>query len=158
VPEIPSLGARGGGWVAIQFVLMGVIVAAAVLGSPWPDAVALPLAVIGTALVVGGVLLGLASGRALGAGLTPFPRPSRSGSLVERGPYRRVRHPIYSAGILVFCGLSLILSPAALLASVALVVTWALKSAVEERFLCDHYPAYVEYERRVRWRLVPYVY
>jgi protein-S-isoprenylcysteine O-methyltransferase Ste14 len=137
---------------------MGVIALAAALGPSWPGPAARPLAVLGAALVVGGVLLGLAAGRALGAGLTPFPRPSRSGSLVERGPYRRVRHPIYTAGILVFAGVSAIFSPVALVATLALAVTWALKSAVEERFLSDHYPAYVEYRRRVRYRLVPYVY
>lgn len=142
----------------IQFALMAAIAVAAVLGPRWPDAASRPLAVAGATLILAGVLLGIAAGRALGRGLTPFPRPARLGQLVERGPYRHVRHPIYTAGILVFAGISLAFSPVALLVTVALVVTWALKSAVEERFLDSHYPAYVEYERRVRYRLVPHVY
>lgn len=158
MPEIPSLGKRGGGWVVLQFALMAVVAVAAALGPRWPSAVARPLAVAGALLAVGGVLLGIAAGRALGSALTPFPRPSRSGRLVERGPYRHVRHPIYTAGILVFLGLSLALSPAALLPAAALAVTWALKSAVEERFLEAHYPEYAAYERRVRYRLLPRVY
>lgn len=158
MPEIPSLGRRGGGWVALQFALMAVIAAAAALGPRWPGFVARPLAVVGVLLVLGGVLLALAAGRALGRGLTPFPRPHRGASLVEHGPYRWVRHPIYSAGILAFGGVSAMFSPAALLATAALAVTWALKSAVEERFLVERYPAYAEYEERVRFRLVPRVY
>ena len=158
MPEIPSLGRRGGGWVALQFVLMAAVVIAAWLGPAWPGSVSTLLAVAGALAAGAGVVLGLASGRALGGALTPYPRPSGSGRLVERGPYRFVRHPIYSAGILLFGGVATMLSPLAFVPAAALALTWALKSAVEERFLLGHYPGYGTYASRVRWRLVPYVF
>ena len=39
-----------------------------------------------------------------------------------------------------------------------LVVLWALKAGVEERYLVSHYPGYASYAARVRYRLVPGVY
>jgi protein-S-isoprenylcysteine O-methyltransferase Ste14 len=137
---------------------MGAIVVAALVGPGWPEALALPLRAVGAVAALAGVLVGIAAGRALGDALTPFPRPARSAALVERGPYRVVRHPIYAAGLLFFCGLSLVASPAALLGTAALAVLWALKAAVEERFLLERYPGYAEYVRRVRYRLLPRVY
>lgn len=144
--------------MVLQFVLMAAVVVAAWLGPAWPGSLSTALTVVGALAAVAGIALGLASGRALGGALTPYPRPSGSGRLVDRGPYRVVRHPIYSAGILLFGGVAAILSPLALVPAAALALTWALKSAVEERFLVSHYPGYGSYTSRVRFRLVPYVY
>ncbi len=58
----------------------------------------------------------------------------------------------------MFAGISLALSPAALAVTVLLVVVWALKSRVEERFLRERYRPYAEYCSRTRYRLVPFVY
>ncbi|MFO7572255.1 MAG: isoprenylcysteine carboxylmethyltransferase family protein [Gaiellaceae bacterium] len=158
MPEIPGLGRRGGGWVVLQFVLMAAVALGAAFGPSWPGAVERPFAVVGVLAALAGVVLGVASGRALGSSLTPFPRPSSSGRLVERGPYRVVRHPIYSAGALVFAGVSAVFSPLAMLVTAGLVLTWALKSGVEERFLLAAYPAYQGYASRVRYRLIPRLY
>ncbi len=109
-------------------------------------------------LVAGGLLLAVASARALGPGLTPFPRPAGGGELVETGPYRVVRHPVYSGGLLVAAGISLALSPWALAATAVLGVVWGLKASVEERLLAERYPVYAGYRERTRFRLVPYVF
>ena len=55
-------------------------------------------------------------------------------------------------------GLAFAGSWVALVLTALLAVTWALKAVVEERFLRERYPAYGEYARRVRRRLVPGVY
>ncbi len=96
--------------------------------------------------------------RALGSGLTPFPEPAEDARLVDDGPYAVVRHPFYSGGLLFAAGISLALSPWALVATAVLAVVWALKATVEERFLVHRYPEYAEYRTRTRYRLVPYVY
>jgi protein-S-isoprenylcysteine O-methyltransferase Ste14 len=158
LPELPSLGRRGGGWVALQFVLMAVIVAVCVFGQRWPDPVQIPLAVLGVGLQLAGGALVVWSSRLLGRNLRPFPRPPRDGALVEDGPYRVVRHPIYSGAVLFFAGLSLALSPLALVPTAVLAVVLALKSAVEERFLQEAFPTYRPYADRTRWRLVPLIY
>lgn len=137
---------------------MGGIGLAALLGPGWPGSVASAVALAGAAVGMGGVLLGIAAARALGRSLTPFPQPRRTGELVERGPYRVVRHPLYSAGLLLATGVSLASSPVALACTGALGLLWAAKSAVEERFLRERFAGYAAYARRVRWRLVPYLY
>jgi len=54
--------------------------------------------------VGGGVLLGVIAGARLGGSLTPSPIPRESGELTTSGVYRFVRHPIYSALLLVGLG------------------------------------------------------
>lgn len=158
MPEVPSLGARGGGWVVIQFGLLAAIVGSGLLAGGWPDGVRWWLKGAGALLLFCGLLVIVQAARALGSGLTPFPKPAEGGELVQGGPYGVVRHPIYSGGILVAAGISLALSPWALLPTAALALVWALKAAVEERFLADRFPAYATYRRRTRYRLIPYVY
>ncbi len=156
--EVPRLGERGGGWVVLQFALLAAILVLGVVGPGWPDGARWWLKGAGVLLVFAGALVFVQAGRALGSGLTPFPRPPADGELVDTGPYAVVRHPIYSGGILLAAGISLALSPWALAATGALALTWALKARVEERFLLERDPAYADYCARVRSRLVPYVY
>ncbi len=149
---------RGGGWVALQFVLLAAILVLGVVGPGWPDAARWWLKGAGVVLVFAGLFVVVASARALGSGLTPFPKPADTGELVEEGPYAVVRHPVYSGGLLFAAGISLALSPWALAVTGVLGVVWALKARVEERFLVARYPAYADYCTRTRYRLVPFVY
>ena len=112
--EVPSLGARGGGWVALQFALMLAILVLGVVGPGWPDDARWWFKGAGVLLVFAGALVVAKAGRALGSGFTPFPRPAEEGALVEHGPFGVVRHPVYSGGILFASGISLALSPWAL--------------------------------------------
>ena len=145
MPEVPSLGARGGGWVALQFALLAAILVVGLLAPGWPDGARWWLKGAAVLLVFGGALVVVQAGRALGAGLTPFPKPADDSELVEDGPYAVVRHPVYTGGILFAAGISLALSPWALAVTAVLAVVWALKARVEERFLAARYPAYADY-------------
>jgi len=158
VLKVPQLGRRGGGWVVLQFVLIGVIVAVGAMGPAWPGSLSGVLSVVGVALLLCGVGIAVLSARALGRSLTPFPHPTGEASFVAHGPYRLVRHPIYSGGLLFVSGLSLVLSPWALVGTIVLAVVWALKASVEERFLHEHFSEYAEYCEHTRFRLVPFVY
>ncbi len=76
--------------------------------------------------------------------------------LVDQGPYRIVRHPIYTFAISMYAGLGLVF-PAwwnALSVSI-IVIAYALKAWEEDRFLEQSLPGYTEYRQRVRYRLVP---
>jgi protein-S-isoprenylcysteine O-methyltransferase Ste14 len=150
-------GTRGGGWVVAQFALMALIVGSMLVGPPWPGGGPLRI-VIAVVLVAAGGSLAVWAGKALGRSLTPFPRPSTGAALVESGPFRWVRHPVYGGGLLFFVGWSLARGPVTLALTAALGVLWALKSRAEERFLHAAYPGYADYARRVRWRLVPGLY
>jgi protein-S-isoprenylcysteine O-methyltransferase Ste14 len=129
-----------------------------VAGPGWPDSTRWALKAAAVLLVLAGMLIVVSASKALGRGLTPFPRPPESGRLVESGPYAVVRHPIYTGGILFFAGISLALSPWALVGTAVLAVFWALKARVEERFLAERYREYGDYRERTRFRLIPYVY
>ena len=146
-------GRRGDAWVWAQFALMAVIVALGALTPRWPDALRLLGILVGLAGAAGFVW----AGRTLGSSLTPFPRPRRDGVLVETGPYRVVRHPIYSAGVLLFLGYGLLTSVPATVATAALAILWHFKARVEEHHLSERFPAYADYRRRVRRRLIPFV-
>jgi protein-S-isoprenylcysteine O-methyltransferase Ste14 len=158
LPDIPSLGPRGEGWVWIQLALLLAIVVALVVGPRWPDGVQAAFVVAGALLALAGAAIGFAAGRALGSGLVPHPKPPSGSELVERGPYRHVRHPFYSGALLFSAGLSLAFSQLALVLTLALAVVWALKAVVEERFLVEAHPEYADYARRTRSRLVPYLF
>ena len=144
--------------MAVQFVLFAAILALGLLAPGWPDGARWWLKGAGAVLVFAGGLVIARAGRALGRGFTPFPRPADGAELAESGPYAVVRHPVYSGGLLIATGLSLALSPWALVATAVLAVVWALKASVEERFLRERYPGYAAYCERTRYRLVPYLY
>lgn len=148
---------KGGAWVIGQFALMTVALAAGFVGG-WPDRVEGVLRAIGTVLAVAGAVVGVWSARVLGSSLTAYPKPSERGALVESGPYRFARHPIYSGGIAFFLGWGLWSSPLALALSVALAVLWAFKARFEEQLLAERYPGYDDYRRRTPWRLLPGIY
>jgi protein-S-isoprenylcysteine O-methyltransferase Ste14 len=144
-----TLGARGGGWVALQAVLFVAIVVAAALGSPWPQQIRLPLRVIGGASMAAGFALAAAASRHLGASLTPFPRPLARGTLREDGVYRLVRHPIYGGILLIASGASLWSSPWALAPTLLLGGLFDRKRRREEIWLAEAYPDYGGYRERV---------
>jgi protein-S-isoprenylcysteine O-methyltransferase Ste14 len=131
---------RGDGWVLAQFVLF------LLNGASWffGDGVTpfgFLVAGLGMALVVW-------AGVTMGHSLSPFPRPPRDAELVERGPYRVLRHPIYVGGVLFFAGLSLVFSVYGLVLTAALALFWLAKARLEERHLLARFPAYDDYRRR----------
>ena len=150
--------ARGGGWVLAQFTLMALIVASAFLPPRWPSGARAVLAGIGLVLFLVGVGLAVAAARVMGRSFTPFPSPASLGALVERGPFRVVRHPIYSGGLLVFTGVGLATSIPALFGTALLAALWIGKLRVEESQLRARYVGYDAYAKAVRFRLVPGLY
>jgi protein-S-isoprenylcysteine O-methyltransferase Ste14 len=81
----------------------------------------------------------------------------RGQHVVESGPYAFVRHPGYSAGILILAASGVALGSwiaAAFL--VAVSVPFLLYRVIrEDRVLQEQLPGYRDYAQRVRWRLVP---
>lgn len=151
---VSSWIARGGNWVAAQFVLMALVLAFAWLPPGWGGASTV-LVALGAALALVGALLVAWAWRTLDRSATPFPRPRPGGRLVESGPYAFVRHPVYAGGTLFFAGFALATSPAGLVPLAALLVLWRNKAALEEDWLEEKYPDYGEYRARVRGAFVP---
>jgi protein-S-isoprenylcysteine O-methyltransferase Ste14 len=110
----------------------------------WPAWAAVVFALAGLSAIV--------SLARLGKSFAVF--PSRR-ALVERGPYRVVRHPVYLAEATMVAVSAL--AAGTLVAALVLAVAIGLlvvRIRVEERFLCEG-GGYGDYAARVRWRLVP---
>lgn len=95
-----------------------------------------------------GLALGVWAGWTMGQSLSPFPKPRPGGELVETGPFRLLRHPIYTGGVLFFTGLSLVFSVYGLVLTAVLAVFWIAKARLEERHLRERFPDYAAYRRR----------
>jgi protein-S-isoprenylcysteine O-methyltransferase Ste14 len=75
--------------------------------------------------------------------------------IVTDGPYKFVRHPIYSGlFITMFAFLLRAYSPLNLLLTLVIVGLFMIKSVIEERFLHDN-PRYAAYMTQVRHRWIP---
>ena len=78
--------------------------------------------------------------------------------VVDTGLYGVVRHPMYSATILLFLSMPLILrSTAGLVIFLAYPAIIVKRIKGEEAFLSDNLEGYTAYTRKVRWRLLPFI-
>jgi protein-S-isoprenylcysteine O-methyltransferase Ste14 len=79
-------------------------------------------------------------------------------SVVTTGPYRYVRHPLYSSSLVFFPATALLLgSWLGLLFSLVLIALIILRTALEDRMLSSGLTGYAEYAQTVRYCLIPHV-
>jgi protein-S-isoprenylcysteine O-methyltransferase Ste14 len=79
--------------------------------------------------------------------------------VISDGPYRIVRHPMYSGIVLLVVSAPLALgSYFALPVSLLLIPVLVYRLVNEEKMLRQELAGYAEYCRRTRYRLVPYLY
>ena len=143
-------------YVAGQFVLIAIFAAAAIFDPGFQD-VTWPAAMrfCGLALCAVGLAIGAAALAAMGRVMQVSPEPKAEGHLVTSGPYRLLRHPMYTAIVLVVVGLWL-RRPAVTvaIAGAALIVLLVRKARFEEGLLQSRYPEYAGYRTRT-WGVVP---
>ncbi len=131
--------------VAAQFALLAVILAGGRRGRGRPRSVR----VTGAALRAGGLGLLVWSGRTLGRNLTPLPTPVAGGMLVQRGPYRHVRHPIYTALLLLAGGWTVARGGLVSVAGTFLLAGLLRhKAGIEDAALAGRHPDHAAYRAR----------
>jgi len=82
----------------------------------------------------------------------------RGHTVVSTGPYRYVRHPLYTSALLLSLGTALLLgSWIGVLLGILLEGIIAGRAVGEERVLRKGLKGYDIYMKQVRWRLIPYV-
>ena len=115
-----------------------------------------PLIVLAVALCFFGIALAIWARLHLGRNWSPAPALKEEHELVTSGPYRLIRHPIYTGIILAMLG-SALASPAWLVVLVIFTVMFVWRVHVEEKLMMQQFPdTYPQYKKRT-WALVPYV-
>jgi protein-S-isoprenylcysteine O-methyltransferase Ste14 len=85
------------------------------------------------------------------------PTPHQDGELIQHGPYRWIRHPMYTSVLLFGAALAVAIT------SLSAWLVWALlagvlmsKALLEERWMTRKHPTYTAYLARSR-RFIPYL-
>ncbi len=80
----------------------------------------------------------------------------RNHQVAGGGPYKYIRHPGYSGGIISIAATPFILgSHQALIPAMAVVIGYIIRTALEDAFLKKELPGYKEYSVKVPYRLIP---
>ena len=151
-PTIPRL------LVAGQFLLFAVIGLLWLVDGNLPADDWTGLRIAGVVLAVVGLSMAIDSSRRIGSAMTASPVPAPYAALVDTGPFRLVRHPIYGGVVLLMIGTSLFLDSVVGAASAAVLIPYFwLKSQYEEKRLRLAFPGYRAYAAKVRRRLIPFL-
>lgn len=82
----------------------------------------------------------------------------RGQAVITTGPYAVVRHPMYFGALFYTAGTSLVLGSWWGLATVPiLALLFGIRIGIEEKTLRAGLEGYDDYARRVRWRLLPFI-
>ena len=133
--------------VTVQFLTLAAqlfLAAQALAEGPIPVG---PIGLAGLGVALG--LWALSANRPGNFNIHPAPRPG--GQLIRQGPYRLIRHPMYTALMLVggACGWVTDSFPGWML-FLTLVCVLAIKGLLEEWMLAKHHPDYIDYRSRTR--------
>jgi protein-S-isoprenylcysteine O-methyltransferase Ste14 len=137
-------------WVLMQFTTLSVLLATTPFKQAEP---------VSGLFIVSGLALGIWALIVMrGSRFRILPEPLADACLVTSGPYRYIRHPMYSALVLFSMGLLLIhLNTFRLLMAGLLFLVLHLKINREENLLRQKFAAYAEYCRQSK-RLFPFIY
>ncbi|KRE85761.1 isoprenylcysteine carboxyl methyltransferase [Rhodanobacter sp. Soil772] len=110
----------------------------------------------GVVMTLAGLLFACWARHVLGSNWSAVVQLKQNHELIERGPYRHVRHPIYTGLLLAFLGTAVALGEwRGLLALAIVAVSFWRKLRLEERWLGEQFGvAYADYMRRVK-ALIP---
>ncbi len=156
-----AFGARGEWYLVVQGLLIVLVAAGPRTWRGWPpwsfpDNAA--VSVMAYSLFACGAALLAAALAKIGRKITPLPYPPEGARLRETGAYGIVRHPMYLGVILIAVGWALWRQGwLTLFYSVLVFAFLDIKARREERWLCERFPGYGDYMRRVR-KLIPFIY
>ncbi|WP_142828517.1 methyltransferase family protein [Planococcus soli] len=146
---------------SILAALIGTILAAAFLQELEPfENLVIVSQLLGIVLLVLGVFLRFWGILHLKSQFTRYVTVREGDEIVSTGPYRKLRHPLYTGLLFITLGMALFFSSpiAAALGSGAMI--WALLQRInyEERLLIEKFgPAYQQWMKE-RARLIPFIY
>ncbi len=159
---IPWWKGTHGEWYVVAQAVLGVLV---IFGprtctgwTAWVHPYTQISSIAGGILCLVGGLLFVAGIRELGSNLTAVPFPKAQATLVESGPYRFVRHPMYSGAAIAALGWALLVQGWLTIGyAIILFLFFDVKSRREEQWLKEKFSGYETYRSRVR-KLIPFIY
>jgi protein-S-isoprenylcysteine O-methyltransferase Ste14 len=137
--------------IILLLVRLRVLKGHTVTHDPWLQAVGLAIFLLGLALAVWArVYLGRNWGMPMSEKVDP--------ELVTTGPYRAIRHPIYSGIILAMVGTAVAVSVYWLIAVILVGVYFTYSAVMEERYMAGLFPdAYPRYKQSTKL-LIPFIF
>src|SRR6266480_1187007 len=125
----------------------------------FPPRVQLPMFAVGISLILLGSLLRRYCWRTLGEYFTGEVRARPDQPVISSGPYRLVRHPSYTAGMMMFIGIGLALGSwvSALLLTISSITTYTYRVSIEERALLETIGEPYGVYMKDRKRFIPYI-
>jgi protein-S-isoprenylcysteine O-methyltransferase Ste14 len=126
----------------------------------FPPAFQIASFVVGVAMLIVGSALRRHCFRMLGSSFTGDVRARTDQQVIDRGAYRIVRHPAYTAGIIMNTGVGVALGSwvSALLLAVASIAVYIYRISVEERTLLTVIGEPYRQFMTTRKRLIPFLY
>ena len=116
------------------------------------------LTVVSGLLMAGGMLLGGWSIYVMRKSrLRILPDPASNAVLITNGPYRMLRHPMYTAVLLFCAGMVNWKHTADMILFTLLLITLLVKLTYEEQMLNTRFGGYKEYTKQ-SYRLLPYIF
>jgi protein-S-isoprenylcysteine O-methyltransferase Ste14 len=111
---------------------------------------------VGLAMTLTGLAFTIWARVSLGRNWSGTVEVKQNHELVRRGPYRIVRHPIYSGALFAMLGTAIAFGEWRGYPGFAIALfTWKIKSLTEERFMSEQFgDAYVRYQAEVK-ALIP---
>lgn len=150
-------------WQHYAVLIVGLYLIFGSLPSDWLNqpviTVALPIALTGLLVVLCGVIFSIWGRLILGENWSATPSIKQDHALIQRGPYRIVRHPIYTGILIGLLGSALQhgLVGSFLGVIICTVALW-MKIAVEEQFMLHLFgDQYLSYRKSVS-ALIPFVF
>lgn len=90
--------------------------------------------------------------------ITIFPEPDNKFVLIEQGPYRIIRHPMYLALFLVLVPMVIEEpTPVRICVTGIFALNQVLKLLYEEKLIREKIQGYTDYENKT-WRLIPFLF
>jgi protein-S-isoprenylcysteine O-methyltransferase Ste14 len=118
-----------------------------------------PFFYAGIAMIWAGAILYPWSAMTLGANFRTSVQLLDGQQLVTRGPYRILRHPAYTAGILACTGIGLAIGnwASVTVAPLAAIIAYARRIHVEEAALAERFGEEFTRHKRRTWAVIPLV-
>lgn len=157
VPSARNVWAGNAGWRLLLILIVIVVINLPYFRGFFDISFTPVIQYIGVVLCGAGIAFAIWARHHLGRNWSSIPTMKVDHELVTSGPYRFVRHPIYTGAIAATLGSTLATGPAWIVITVCVAIMFISRIPVEEKFMMQLFPdTYPAYKARTK-ALIPFV-